>query len=388
MRFSKYNYNWIIAHLDDVANVVGGGTPDTSISSYWNGNIQFFTPTEIGHSKYVTFSKQTISKQGLLKSNAKMLPKGTILLSSRATIGECSITLVECATNQGFQNLIAKQNIYNEFLYYMVQTKRKHFIKYACGSTFLEISNNEIKKTKCSIPCIEEQKDIASLLTKIDERIETQSKIIKEYKLLKNAITNQLIFHSKKMDKHIILKNFATLKNGYAFKSESYADNGDFNIITIANVQGNKYIDTTQCNKINKIPNDIQPHQILKNNDILISLTGNVGRVSLVNTSNCLLNQRVGVLNFINEKFKKYIYQVISNKKFERTMILCGQGAAQKNIGNDDIESFLIPLSDNLEYINKIVNLLDNLDKKIAIEEHIINDYLSQKKYMLCNMFI
>ncbi len=237
-------------------------------------------------------------------------------------------------------------------------------------------------------PIDKEQMKIAKLFFTLDQRIEAQSKIIKEYKSLKNAITNQLIFNNKKMYKHICLKNFATLKNGYAFKSESYTDNGDFNIITIANVQGNKYIDTTQCNKINKIPNDIQPHQILKNNDILISLTGNVGRVSLVNTSNCLLNQRVGVLNFINEKFKKYIYQVISNKKFETTMILCGQGAAQKNIGNDDIESFLIPLSDNLEYINKIVNLLDNLDKKIAIEEHIINDYLSQKKYMLCNMFI
>lgn len=85
---------------------------------------------------------------------------------------------------------------------------------------------------------------------------------------------------------------------------------------------------------------------------------------------------------------KKYIFQVISNKIFENKMILKGQGAAQKNIGNEDIESFLIPFSQDISYINEIVKLLECFDEKIAIEKQIINDYLYQKKYLLANMFI
>ena len=69
-------------------------------------------------------------------------------------------------------------------------------------------------------------------------------------------------------------------------------------------------------------------------------------------------------------------------------MILKGQGAAQKNIGNNDVESFIIPFIENKKYINQITNLLESFDKKIAIEEKILNDYISQKKYLLSNMFI
>ena len=132
--------------------MVGGGTPDTTVSSLWNGDIQWFTPTEVGHQKYVSKSARTITQLGLQKSSAKKLPAGSILLSSRATIGECSIAQRECTTNQGFQNLIPKKDTNNEFLYYLAQRKKHHFIKYASGSTFLEISNSEIKKQNAQSP--------------------------------------------------------------------------------------------------------------------------------------------------------------------------------------------------------------------------------------------
>lgn len=99
-------------------------------------------------------------------------------MSSRATIGECSIAQRECTTNQGFQNLIPKNDTNNEFLYYLAQTKKHHFIKYASGSTFLEISNSEIRKTKCTVPGTEEQTQIAAFLSALDDRISVQNKII------------------------------------------------------------------------------------------------------------------------------------------------------------------------------------------------------------------
>ena len=191
LRFPEFSGEWNKYTINDLATVVGGGTPDTTVKSYWGGDIQWFTPSEIGKNKYVDFSKRTITRDGLDNSSAKLLPLHTILLSSRATVGECSIASNECTTNQGFQSLIAKQcNI--DFLYYLIQTKKKDLIRNACGSTFLEISANEIRKIKVAVPVQNEQEQIAKLLSLIDERIATQNKIIEDLKRLKCAIIEKL----------------------------------------------------------------------------------------------------------------------------------------------------------------------------------------------------
>ena len=192
LRFPEFTGEWEEETLGSVAKVVGGGTPDTNIQKYWNGNIQWFTPSEIGRDKYVTYSLRTISEEGLNKSSAKILPTGTILLSSRATVGECSINNVECTTNQGFQSLIAKENISNEFLFYLIQTKRKELIRKSCGSTFLEISANEVRKIKIAIPTHKEQEKIGKLLALLDERIATQNKIIDKLQTLIKGIMAEL----------------------------------------------------------------------------------------------------------------------------------------------------------------------------------------------------
>jgi len=261
--------------------VVGGGTPDTNNHKYWNGDIQWFTPSEIGRDKYVTNSLRTISEEGLNKSSAKLLPIGTILLSSRATVGECSINKVECTTNQGFQSLIPKEYFSKEFVFYLMQTKRKELIRKSCGSTFLEISANEVRKIKIAVPTSKEQEKISKLLALLDERISTQNKIIEDLKKLKSAISKYLFERKDLFENKIKLSKVAELKNGYAFQSSKYNALGKWKILTIANVAGERYVKTNECNSIIEIPYDIQKHQKLESNDILISLTGNVGRVSL-----------------------------------------------------------------------------------------------------------
>ena len=191
MRFPEINGEWETKLINDLAVVIGGGTPDTTIKSYWDGEIQWFTPSEIGKNKYVDSSLRTITEEGLNNSSAKLLPPNTILLSSRATIGECSLSLRECATNQGFQSLVSKK-CYVDFLYYLIQTKKRDLIRKSCGSTFLEISANEVRKIQVSVPTDVEQQKIAGLLSLIDERIATQNKIIEDLKKLKSAIRKKM----------------------------------------------------------------------------------------------------------------------------------------------------------------------------------------------------
>ena len=191
MRFPEFSGEWETKSINDLADVIGGGTPDTTVKSYWDGGIQWFTPSEIGKNKFVDASLRTITEDGLNNSSAKLLPPNTILLSSRATIGECSLSLRECATNQGFQSLVSKKcNV--DFLYYLIQTKKKDLIRKSCGSTFLEISANEVRKIQVSVPSDVEQQKIAGLLSLIDKRIATQNKIIEDLKKLKSAIVDKL----------------------------------------------------------------------------------------------------------------------------------------------------------------------------------------------------
>ncbi|PDX05548.1 restriction endonuclease subunit S, partial [Helicobacter pylori] len=90
-RLKGFNQAWQRVRLGDIAEIIGGGTPSTQITSFWNGSINWFTPTEIGITKYVYKSQRTITPLGLKKSSAKLLPIGTILLTSRASIGDCAI---------------------------------------------------------------------------------------------------------------------------------------------------------------------------------------------------------------------------------------------------------------------------------------------------------
>ena len=387
LRFPKFTEEWETKPINDLAVVIGGGTPDTTVKSYWDGEIQWFTPSEIGKTKYVDSSLRTITEDGLNNSSAKRLPPNTILLSSRATIGECSLSLRECATNQGFQSLVSKKcNV--DFLYYLIQTKKNDLIRKSCGSTFLEISANEVRKIQVSIPSDVEQQKIAGLLSLIDERIATQNKIIEDLKKLKSAISKHLFVRKDLLETTICLSDIATLKNGYAFQSGMYNALGKWKILTISNVSGERYINDKDCNCIIKLPNDIQDHQVLKEGDILISLTGNVGRVSLCKAGDYLLNQRVGLLQLAKNVDQEFLYQILSSQRFENNMIACGQGAAQMNIGKGDVESFVLPYSSNVNNIRLVAKILHLYDECVINELRRLILLTMQKQYFLAQMFI
>ncbi len=156
LRFKEFSDAWVEKRLEEVGDIVGGGTPDTENDLYWNGEILWITPSEI-KGKYIKNSKRTITELGLKNSSTKVLPKGSLLLTSRATIGEVSITLKECTTNQGFQSIVINQANSNEFVYAWIQCNKAKFIKKASGSTFLEISKKEISKIPIHIPSLAEQ---------------------------------------------------------------------------------------------------------------------------------------------------------------------------------------------------------------------------------------
>ena len=179
--------------LGTVCSIVGGGTPDTLRPEYWEGNVEWFTPSEIGKSKYALSSLRKISRLGLSNSSAKLLPAGTVFLTTRATLGEMSIARSECSTNQGFQSLIAdSKRVLPEYLYYLQILIKPWCEKYASGNTFREISKASLSKCVVPVPCLNSQKKIVCILSRIDDLIETHERAKDSLTQIKEGFLQQL----------------------------------------------------------------------------------------------------------------------------------------------------------------------------------------------------
>ena len=334
------------------------------------------------------FSKTDIDTRKLVKSKAN----DVIIPCSGETAVD--IATARCVPYDnillgGDLNIIRLYDCDGSFMSYQLNGKRKYDLaKVAQGVSVVHLYGDHLKGVKTYNPCLEEQKKIAKLLSLLDERIATQNKIIEDLKKLKSAISKLLFMRKDLLETTIRLADIATLKNGFAFQSSKYNILGKWKIITIANVSGGRYINEEDCNCIINLPNDIQDHQVLKEGDILISLTGNVGRVSLCKSGAYLLNQRVGLLQIEENIDKEFLYQVLSSRRFENSMVACGQGAAQMNIGKGDVENFVLPYSSNANNIHLVARILHSYDECIMNELRELTLLTMQKQYFLAQMFI
>ena len=173
---------WKEYRIDEFADVVGGGTPSSKIDEYWNGDIAWITPNDLSNYpfKYIEKGSRNISKLGLKKSSAKLHPKYTVLLTSRAPIGYLAIAKNEVATNQGFQSLRCNPDLANyNFIYYYLKLYKDALASIASGATFPELSGKKLKQFKIHLPPLPTQRKIAKILSAYDDLIENNLKRIK-----------------------------------------------------------------------------------------------------------------------------------------------------------------------------------------------------------------
>lgn len=188
--------DWEVKKLNQISDVKSGGTPSTSDSSYWNGSILWCTPTDITalkSQKYISNTLKKITKAGLKNSSAELLPIGSIVMTSRATIGECAITTKNISTNQGFKNFICFDNTDNEFLYYSLSNSKNRLVQLCSGSTFLEISTTQTRNFEIVVPSTQEQTAIATILSDMDSEIQALQQRLAKTKDIKQGMMQQLL---------------------------------------------------------------------------------------------------------------------------------------------------------------------------------------------------
>jgi len=364
LRFPEFDENWEENILSSYTSIISGGTPDTTNQKYWNGEINWFTPTEIGIEKYVSESQRKITSLGLSKSSAKLIKANSILLTSRATIGAISINKKDCATNQGFQSLIPN-GINLNYLYYLISTRKfqnKLFI-HSSKSTFLEISHKEISKLKINVPINKrEQEKIGLFFDLIDNKIQiikSKIDILKKYK----KGTQKNIFDSSKTKEYLVLKNIVKFENKSKISANSSIENGNY----ILYKSGQK----------NGMSNDYSHEGIY-----IIANDGGMAQFKLTSgkfayTDHCICfrcqndEETIVLCNYLQSLEKKITYVGFT-------------GTGLKNIDRQYLGMIRIPKVDN----KKIAKSFILIDEAIRNYENILEKLTIIKKLLLKQMFI
>ncbi|MCY4153759.1 MAG: restriction endonuclease subunit S [Gammaproteobacteria bacterium] len=187
--------DWEVKRLGTLADIKNGATPSTQVAAYWNGTIPWCIPTDITSTpgKYLSTTERKITHAGLESCGASLLPKGALLLCSRATIGEVKIAATRMCTNQGFKSLVCKKGVSNEFLYYLLLTLKSKMVERSTGSTFLEIGKREVASIEVALPTYREQRAIAEALSDMDGLIKSLETLIAKKKAIKQATMQQLL---------------------------------------------------------------------------------------------------------------------------------------------------------------------------------------------------
>lgn len=292
-----------------------------------------------------------------------------------------------------FAGFLMKLNITDansKFVFYYSQTNqyKNWVISESMRSGQPGLNLKQTMKLSIPLPPIEEQRRIASALTSIDNLIDSLDRLIAKKRAIKQGVMQQLLSGKKRLKGFTEpwvenkLGEILSLKNGFTFKSETYCTIGKYKIITIANVQNGRF-DLTDYNSVTDIPASIQQHQKLSIGDILISMTGNVGRVCRVDSSNCLLNQRVGLLEIRPNVNSDFVFNALNTNAFENAMRDKGQGAAQANISKSDIEDYVLLMPSSLPEQQAIASILTSMDNELSALEAKSKKYEQIKRGMM-----
>lgn len=194
-RLPGFTGEWKKVSLEKTGKIVSGGTPDTTVPAYWDGDVLWLTPTDVTslREKYVDDTKRKITQAGIKDSATTLLPAGSLLVCTRATIGYMAIAKKPITTNQGFKNIVFNKLFLPEFVYYFLCTQKHEMQRLASGSTFAEISKKDFCKIHISAPPLPEQKAIAAVLSTADEEITALESDLLRLRQEKKALMQQLL---------------------------------------------------------------------------------------------------------------------------------------------------------------------------------------------------
>ncbi len=283
------NHGWEKKRLGDVCDVIGGSTPKTEVKEFWNGNLNWFTPAEIADAKYYSSSERKITTEAVKASGLTLMPPGTVLLTSRAPIGKVGITIGYSYCNQGFKNLICRENLYNEYLYHALIYFNEEIKAKGRGVTFKEISKKATESISIPVPPLAVQKRIASEFDKINELIDIKRSQLADLDLLAQSLFYEMFGDPIENPKGWEMKEISEIANikigpfGSLLHKEDYISGGT-PLINPVHMQ-NGYVKVDENFTISDDKKAKLTSYLLATNDIIFGRRGDIGRCALITSS-------------------------------------------------------------------------------------------------------
>lgn len=358
---------WKEVTLGEIGTIVGGATPSTKNTSFYDGNIPWLTPKDlsVNSNKYIFRGERNITEAGFKSCSCKMLPKGSVLFSSRAPIGYVAIAANDMCTNQGFKSVIPNEETDSEFLYYLLKYNKDNIASQGSGTTFAEVSGKTMKDIEVVVPKEkEDQRRIASILSSLDRKIELNNKINADLEEMAQAIfKNWFVDFEPFKDGKFVDSELGMIPEGWKVgtlgdfckcllggtpsRSKEEYWNGEVNWINSGEI--NKFRILEASEKITELGLAKSATKLLPKKTTVLAITGaTLGQVSLLEIDTCANQSVIGVLENTEIPYE-YIYPFIKDRI--EMLIQHQTGGAQQHINKDNVESliFLLPAKNVLE---------------------------------------
>ena len=405
LRFKGCTDPWEQRKLGEVADIIGGGTPSTNVSEYWNGDIDWYSPVEIGNQIYIDESQKKITGLGLQKSSAHILPVGTVLFTSRAGIGNTAILAKEGCTNQGFQSIVPYKDLLNSYFIFSRTSELKRYGEInGAGSTFIEVSGKQMAKMPISVPSIEEQQKIGTFFQQLDHLITLHQRKLAMLKELKQGYLQKLFPKNGSKFPQLRFAGFAdaweqrklsdiaTLNARIGWqnlRTSEFLESGDYMLITGTNFHDGT-IDYSTVHYVEKNRYEQDTKIQVENGSILITKDGTLGKVALVQGLNMPATLNAGVFNV---KIKDpgtidvdYVYQYLAAPFLMKYANAKSTGGTIKHLNQNILIDFPVLLPRKREQV-KLAELLNGLDNTITLHQRKLEKLQELKKGYLQKMF-
>ena len=349
--------DWRLLEIWEVAEVIGGGTPSTKNPEYWEGDIAWITPRDLSNFRfrYIKRGERNLTKKGLENSSAKLLPKRTVLLTTRAPVGYLAIADNEVTTNQGFRNLIPNTKTSSEFLFYLLRKNVEILKSNSTGTTFGELSGSTLKSLRFPFPPLGEQTAIAKILSDLDSKIELNQQMNKTLEAIGQAIFKHWFnsgdipedWKTKPLDEIAEFLNGLALQKYPAKEGESYLP-----VIKIRELR-NGITEQTDKASLN-----IPKEYIVDNGDVLFSWSGTL-EVEIWTDGQGALNQHLFKIS--SNEYPKWFYYLWTKHflpKFRH--IAEGKATTMGHIQRHNLSesNVIIPDKEKMKEMNEVMSPL------------------------------
>lgn len=358
---------WEEKKIGDVCTILNGGTPKTNVPEYWDGDVLWITPKDMGQltSEYVSDTSRKISKLGLQKSSAKLIPINSIILSTRAPIGHLAINTKEITTNQGCRGLVPDEVLDTRYLYYFCCNSVERFNDLGSGTTFKELSKKALSSVIIPIPPLPEQKEIVKILDEafsaIDEAKANIEKNIENARELFQSRLNEIF--SRKGNGWIIkeLKILSNIMYGHTAKSSGTFKGPKY--LRITDIQDN-HVDWNEVPNCLHLKDDYEKYE-LKCGDIVFARTGaTTGKSFLIKKcpDAVFASYLIRVQPDQDVISPEFLYMFFQSPKYWRVIESGISGSAQGGFNAKKLGNLLIPIPPLSEQ-KEIVAKLDELNR-------------------------